>query len=208
MMGIIREMPLRIESPSAYPACAADLTAEQIQSMSRSYLEEIEALAPRARRITDKALGNFHHLGLVNLLFPAGRVIHCRRDPLDTCLSCYLEPFMRGQCPPACNLRHLGLFYRQYERLMRHWQGVLDVRILEVDYEALVQDQEGMSRRIIEFCGLDWDDACLRFHETARRDRTLSYDQVRRPVYRSSVGRAERFGALLDPLRAALAEGR
>ena len=90
---------------------------------------------------------------------------------------------------------------------MSHWRETLDVPIFDLDYEEMVRDQEGVTRRLLEFCGLEWDDACLRYHETKRIDRTLSYDQVRRPVYDSSVGRAERFGARLDPLREALASG-
>jgi hypothetical protein len=88
--------------------------------------------------------------------------------------------------------------------IMAHWSDVLDFEILEVDYERLIADQEATTRAILDFCGLEWDDACLRFHETKRHDRTLSFDQVRRPLYATSVGRAERFGSHLDPLREAL----
>jgi tetratricopeptide (TPR) repeat protein len=134
------------------------------------------------------------------------RAIHCRRDPLDTCISCFavrLDPHAHGW---ASSLDHIGRVHRNYQRLMAHWRQVLDYPVLDVDYEALTGDQEAQSRRIIEFCGLPWDDACLRFHESAKPAETLSYDQVRRPMYRSSVGRAQRFEKHLGPLKAALGE--
>jgi hypothetical protein len=112
---------------------------------------------------------------------------------------------MPEHVPYAGDLGDLGFVYRQYERLMAHWAAVLDIPMLEVRYEDLVDDQESWTRRIIDFCGLPWDDQCLRFYEDRRAALTLSYDQVRRPIYRRSLARAERFGALLDPLRRALA---
>ena len=204
MLPIFSEMPLRIGSALPYPQCIAELTAEHVQAMRDAYLDAVRPLAPEAERIVDKALDNAHHLGLISLLFPAARVVHCRRDPIDTCLSAYLNPFGAGQFPASADLEHLGLYYRQHERLMRHWHAVLDIPILEIEYETLVEDQEQTSRGLLEFCGLAWDDACLRFHEMDSRAQTLSYDQVRRPLYRSSVRRSERFGALLDPLRRAI----
>jgi hypothetical protein len=139
------------------------------------------------------------------MMLPSARIIHCRRDPLDMCLSCYMERLTSAQAPYADDLATLGLHHREHERLMAHWRDALAMPFLEIDYEDVVADQEGATRRLLEFCGLPWDDACLRFHEVERRDGTLSYDQVRRPLYASSVGRAERFGACLDPLRKALA---
>jgi hypothetical protein len=106
--------------------------------------------------------------------------------------------------PYATSLANLGFVYRHYDRLMQHWRKTLDLEMLEVVYEEVIADPETWSRRIIDFCGLPWNDACLRFHESGRRVVTLSYDQVRKPVYDSSRGRAERFGDLLDELRAAL----
>jgi len=123
---------------------------------------------------------------------------------VDTCLSCYLERLTPASSPWAADLHHLGLYYREYERLMTHWREAANVKMLEIDYEELCADSDAASHRIIDFCGLPWNDVCLRSHEGRGADTTLSYDQVRRPVYRTSVGRAERFGALLDPLREAL----
>ena len=134
-------------------------------------------------------------------------MIDCRRDPLDTCLSCYMQTLSPRKHPYASDLRNLGLVYRQYERLMCHWQGVLDLQMMTVSYEELVADQEGVSRAIVDFAGLEWDDQCLRFHESQRDVMTLSYDQVRRPIYTTSVGRHQHFEAHLGPLREALEEG-
>jgi len=207
MHRIATELSTRLCSPRRYPECLVDIEPENVAAFAQSYLDQIASFSRSAARITNKDLGNHQHVGLIASLFPNARVIHTRRDPVDTCLSCFMERLRPASAPYAGDLRHLGLYYRQYERLMNHWRETLDVPILDLDYEEMVRDQEGVTRRLLEFCGLEWDDACLRYHETKRIDRTLSYDQVRRPVYDSSVGRAERFGARLDPLREALATG-
>ncbi len=132
-------------------------------------------------------------------------MIHCRRDPLDTCVSCYTQTLSPYKHPYAAGLGHLGLVYRQYERLMSHWSQVLDLRVQELPYEDLVRNQEDATRRILQFCGLEWDDRCLRYYETKRTARTVSYDQVRRPMYATSVGRHRHFETHLGPLKQALA---
>ena len=144
-------------------------------------------------------------LGLTAVLFPKAAVIHCRRDPRDTCVACFMSNILAERYPYVKDLRHLGLAYRQYERLMDHWRRELDLPMLEVTYEALVDDLEAQARRIIEACGLPWDDRCLRFHESGRVVKTLSYDQVRQPIYRSSIGRYRRYERHLGPLLEALA---
>lgn len=204
MPALVRDIALRLSSTSPYPRCVQDFTVETADELSGEYLEALKKLAPKADRICDKDLGNHHRLGLLEILFPRGRVVHCRRDPVDTCLSCYMLPFDPVAIPFASDLGHLALFYRQYLRLMDHWHDVLELPILDVDYETLVAAQERETRRLIDFCGLPWDDTCLRFHESAGTARTQSYEQVRKPIYRSSVKRADRFGAHLDPLREAL----
>ena len=147
---------------------------------------------------------NFKHLGLIAQLFPGARIIHCVRDPLDTCLSCYFQHFSPS-ISYADDFGHLGAYYRQYQRLMQHWKEVLDIPMLQVDYETLIADQEGASRAIIEFCGLPWDDRCLRFYDTQRVVATASYDQVRRPLYTHSVNRWKNYERYIDPLKSALA---
>ncbi len=202
--NISRELSGRLHTDVRYPMCMTAATQEQIDIAAAEYLKTIKRLSPRAARITNKELRNYMHMGFAHALLPKARFIHVWRDPMDVCLSCYMERLAPGEAPFTSDLRNLGLYFREYVRLFRHWRQVLGADLLEINYEDLVSDQEAVSRRIIEFLDLPWDDACLEFHQSRRFDRTLSFDQVRRPMYRSSVGRGDRFGAVLDPLREAL----
>lgn len=205
--AMIGSLMFELDSYSPYPDCIADLTQEVADRLGRAYLDQLARTGRGALRVVDKLLSNYENLGLISLLVPGARVIDCRRDPLDTCLSCYTQTLSPRKHPYASDLRNLGLVYRQYERLMRHWQDVLDLRMMTVSYEDLVADQEGVSRAILDFAGLEWHDDCLRFHESPRDVMTLSYDQVRRPIYKTSVGRHQHFEAYLGPLKEALGEG-
>ncbi|HKT31237.1 MAG TPA: sulfotransferase [Gammaproteobacteria bacterium] len=169
------------------------------------YAAALKELAPDALRVTDKLPGNMALVGLMHLAFPHAHIIHCVRDPLDTCVSCFTKHFATGH-DFSYDLRELGGFYRLYQELMHHWRAVLPPgRMLEVRYEEVVNDLEREARRLVAFCGLDWDDACLRFHEHRRTVRTASLAQVRRPIYASSVGRWRHYEKYLDPLKQALA---
>ena len=163
-------------------------------------------MAPEAQRVVDKQPLNFQHVGLIALMFPNARIIHCRRNVLDTCVSCYFQNFNNGQ-EYSFDLFHLGLFHRCYERLMAHWDKLLPGRIMDVHYEELVADHEGVTRAMLEFCGLDWNDACTAPHETDRPVKTASRWQVRQPVYKTSLARWRRYEKHLGPLLAALKEG-
>ncbi len=178
------------------------LSAEALTGAAGAYITGLRGIGPKALRVTDKMPDNFLHLGLVAVMVPGARVIHCVRDAVDTCLSCYFHSF-GGPYHFAYDLEHLGSYYRDYERLMSHWDS-LDVGGTRVAYETLVSNQEAESRRIVEGAGLGWDEACLRFHESSRMARTNSRDQVRRPMYRSSVGRRDHYepyiGKLVDAL--------
>src|SRR5581483_3548811 len=150
-------------------------------------------------RVVDKLLFNYLHLGMIATLFPRARVIHCLRDPVDTCLSCYFQNFAPSY-PFKLELRDLGLYYREYERLMAHWAKVLPFQVYTMRYEELTADQEGQTRRLLDYCGLEWDERCLRFTEAERSVKTASILQVRQPMYRSSVGRWRRYQKHLQPL--------
>jgi len=178
------------------------VTGDMLEELAGSYAEPW-AEHPEAARCTDKLPDNFLYLGLISLAFPGARIVHCRRDPLDTCLSCYFQHF-GGSCPYIYDLERLGRFYVDYARLMEHWERTLDLPTHTVRYESLVEDPERETRRLVEFAELEWDDACLRFHESARAVNTASNEQVRRPVYRSAIGRHRHYDAHLEPLRRAL----
>jgi tetratricopeptide (TPR) repeat protein len=156
-------------------------------------------------RVTDKLPYNFYRLGMFSLLFPRARIIHCVRNPRDTCLSIYFQHFT-GAHDYAYDLRNIGRYYREYRRLMNHWREVGTLPMLEVQYETLVQSPETQLPRIVEFCGLPWDDACSRFHATERVTKTASYDQVRRPLYSSAMGRWRHYERHLSPLVESLAD--
>ncbi|MGC1305552.1 MAG: sulfotransferase, partial [Caulobacteraceae bacterium] len=183
---------------------AATLAPEDFTRLGRRYLDLVGTSAPDTPRIVDKAPLNFMHAGLISLMLPGARMIHCRRDPLDTCLSAYSMLFTRGH-EYSYDLHELGHFHRLYRGLMAHWREVLPAgRLLEIDYEALVEAPQPQIRAILDFCGLPWDERCLRFHETPRRVTSASLDQVRSPIYTGSIGRAQRFRPWLGELEAAL----
>ena len=186
-----------------YPRCAKAMNAACASALGSDYLERISANAGSAERCTDKMPGNFLHLGLAALLLPHARVVHCRRDPMDTGLSIYTQQFASGH-EWAYDLDDIAAFYHQYRRIMRHWEQVLPLEVMEVQYESLVEGQEQVSRELVEFCGLPWDDACLEFYRQRRSVGTAANWQVRQPIYHRSVGRWHQYERDLQPLRDAL----
>ncbi|MBG7621015.1 sulfotransferase [Herbaspirillum sp. AP02] len=194
-----------VDRAVVFPDKVAHLDAAALQRIGEDYLAQVRPLAPHAARVVDKMPANFLHAGLIPLILSGARIIHCRRDPVDTCLSCYSKHFA-GEQLFSYQMDELGQFYRAYQDLMAHLRQVLPPeRFIEVDYEAVVDDLEGQARRLIDFTGLPWNDACLAFHETRRIVRTASVAQVRQPIYTSSKGRWRQHEAHLGPLLAALA---
>jgi Flp pilus assembly protein TadD len=190
--------------PSSFPEMVRDMSTEHFRLLGASYLTRLVQRAPGALRIIDKMPANFMFVGLIHLVLPNAIIIHAVRDPVDTCVSCFSTHFTRGQMQ-TYDLAELGRYYRHYRNLMMHWRRVLPPgRIIEVRYEDLVADLEGVARPLIECCGLKWNARCLDFHRTERTIRTASAVQVRRPVYQSSVGRWRKYEALLGPLLAEL----
>lgn len=179
------------------------ITLAAMETHARAYLDTLRRVSPTAQRVTDKTPANFLHLGMAQLMLPGVRVVHCRRDPIDTCVSCYFQNF-EGNNPFSYDLRHLGLFYREYESLMEHWRGVLDVPMHEVVYEQLVEGPESRARALVEFLGLEWDERVLKFHENKRIVQSASNDQVRRPLFKGSIARWRRYEKHLGPLLEAL----
>jgi tetratricopeptide (TPR) repeat protein len=195
---------LRGPGGSEFPECVEKLTSDQIRAIGTSYMCTTRPLAPTAERIVDKMPYNFHNVGLIRLALPNALIIHARRDPRDIALSCFSLLFTEGN-EFTYDLGELGRYIRSYQTLMQHWHRLLPQgAILEVQYEELVKRLDEEARRIVAHCGLDWDDACLAFYKTQRPVRTASVNQVRQPIYTSSVGRWRRYEEFLQPLLAEL----
>ena len=194
-----------LRSAGKYPDCLDALRPDEADRLARLYTNRLRSLSATATIVTDKMPLNFLSLGFLGLLFPNAQVIHCVRDPLDTCLSCYLTSLQHG-IAFTHDLGHLAAFYRDYRRLMDRWRAVLTIPMLEIRYEQVVQDTEGEARRMTEFLGLPWDARCLRFHENPRHVGTSSAGQVRTPIYRSSIGRWRQYEPRLGELVTALRE--
>jgi hypothetical protein len=175
------------------------LTPARAERVRRGYLRQIRKLGPEATRLTDKSLSNFLHVGPIRAAMPGATVVHCLRDPLDTCVSCYCQDFA-SPTPFTRDLRVLGRFYNAYRRLMDHWASVIPSPPTEVVYERVVADPEREAHRLIEAVDLAWDEACARPHEGGGYTATASRDQVRRRVYTTSVGRWKRYEKHLGPL--------
>lgn len=177
-----------------------NIAVKKLDELSECYLSKIAEMGGEADRVTDKMPANFIWLGFIKQLFPNARVIHCRRDPRDTCLSIFFQEFTRGGHQYANDLGDIAFYYREYQRLMTHWQDVLKLPILDVNYSDLVADLEGHARNMIEFLDLDWDERCLDFHVSKRTTATASWDQVRQPVYTKSLARWKHYREHLGPL--------
>ena len=189
-----------------FPNGVPPLSPDRLTTMGNQYLANLQRHAPDAHRITDKMPHNFMAVGLIHLMLPNAKIIHVKRNPVDTCLSCFTQLF-QGKMEFTYELAELGRYYRDYQRLMEHWREVLPSgAFLNVQYEDIVADQAGQARRLIEYCGLEWSDACLDFHNNQRVVRTSSMAQVRQPIYKSSVERWRPYEKFLGPLFDALGE--
>ena len=187
-----------------YPGMLASLGPEQCARLGEQYLAGTRVYRTLGRRFfIDKNPNNFRHLGLIHLILPNARIIDARRRPMACCFSNYKQLFAIGQ-RFTYSLAYIAHYYRCYIELMSHWEAVLPGRILRVQYENVVEDLEGNVRRILEFCGLEFDPACLRFHETPRSVNTASSEQVRQPLYRESLDQWRHYEPWLGPLREAL----
>lgn len=186
---------------------AARMSSDWLTDFGRRYASALAACVPAGenfKRITDKMPDNFRFVGLIHLALPGAKIVHVRRSPADTCLSCYSILFQRRQ-EYTYDLGELGRYYRAYDRLMAHWRAVLPADAwLEIRYEDFVANFEVTARRLIAFCGLDWNERCTRFHQTERLVCSASLQQVREPLYGHSVGRWQAYAAGLAPLFAAL----
>ena len=186
-----------------FPDSIIDLEMQEFSSMGADYIDRLRTHSATACHITDKLPGNFPLVGMIKAILPGARVIHCRRDPIDTCLSIFKNYFL-GEHPYAYEMTELGDYHNLYKDLMAHWHGVLPGFVHDIDYEKLVSDPENQIPGLLEACGLPFDEACLSFYKTERPVRTVSVVQVRQPMYKDSVQAWKRYEKQLQPLVAAL----
>ncbi len=172
---------------------------EKLKNQAIQVNNGIMALGAGKKHVVDKLPHNFLSLGYKHMMLPNAKIIHCKRNPVDTCLSIFKQQF-EGKLYFSTDLRDLGKYYVGYQKLMEHWKNVLPDQILEVQYEDVIDDLEGQARRIVDFIGVEWDDACLEFYKHKRSVQTASTNQVRQPIYNSSVGKFKKYGDLLTPL--------
>ncbi len=189
-----------------FPQLISTVPAEILTQLAQVYVEKLRADADQSVRITDKLPHNFLRVGLLAEMIPQARIIHCVRDPMDTCLSIFTH-FFSSAHGYASDLTELGLYYRLYERLMQDWEVRFPGRMYRISYESLVVDHEREINQLLEYCGLPFESGCLRFHETRRAVNTPSAAQVRQPLYQSAVLRWKRYETHLQPLHAALTGG-
>jgi Tfp pilus assembly protein PilF len=190
-------------APEGYPENVAALSSDAVAAYARAYLDQLPAVAGNAARVVDKTPGNALVLGVLAIMFPHARFVHCDRDAMDSCWSIYCHNFATD-LPYACDFEKLAVYHRAHERTMQHWRSVLGDRLLDVSYEDLVAAPETGIRTIIDHCGLGWDDRCLEFHTLERGVHSSSLWQVRKPMFATSIGKWRRFETHLAPLRAAL----
>ena len=197
---IVESLPrvLKIDAPPV--ECLTRLDRESAHRIAQHYLDQLNALNREARHIVDKMPENYLCLGMLAALFPRARFIHCKRDLRDVAVSCWMTHFRQVRW--ASDPEHIASRLHTYQRLMDHWRQVLPVECLEVQYEEMVADLETVARRLVEWCGLEWEPACLAFHKGRRPVRSASVIQVRQPIYTHAVGRWKNYEKALGPLLA------
>lgn len=188
-----------VANKRVYPQALQTLSAVSIEILAMRYLRQLNKHNSSARHVTDKMPHNFTLLGLIALMFPNAKIVHCLRNPLDTCLSCYMHDFKESHAYNR-SLAGLGKYYNAYRDLMEHYEAVLPVDILKFEYEAAVTDQRGAAKTLLDHVGLVWDDSVLAFHKTKRRVGTPSNWQVRQPIYKTSQERWRNYEKHLAPL--------
>ena len=194
------------ENPSGkYPENLAGMSEQEFRELGESYLHTTRIQRSNTPYFIDKMPNNFRHIGLIHLILPNSKIIDARRHPMGCCFSGYKQLFANGQTF-TYDLRDIGKYYRDYVRLMDHWHAVLPGRILHVQYEEMVNDTEAQVRALLDYCGLEFEEQCLKFYETDRAVRTPSSEQVRQPIYKDAMDQWRHFEAHLDPLRESLGE--
>lgn len=197
--GETNDIPTIAEAVPYYPDGARNLAQGKLDAWADAHIKRLHEMAPRATRVTDKLPGNFLLLGIISQLFPGARVLNCRRDPRDVCLSNFMTDFGAGH-EHAYNLESLARTCKGYQELMEHWKQVLPIPILDVRYEEITAEPRAQIKKILDFCGLEWEESCLNFHQSKRQVVTASYDQVRQPLHKNSVARWKSYARHLEPV--------
>jgi len=192
-------------APVRYPASLAQLTEDEVRVFGARYLDDTRVYRRDRPFFVDKMPNNFRHIGLIHLMLPNARIIDARRDPMSCCFSNLKQLFAQGQ-EYSYGVENIARYYRTYLDLMAHWDAVLPGRILRVQHEDVVDDLEGSVRRLLDYCGLPFEPACVEFHKTQRSVRTPSSEQVRQPIFRDGLDQWRNFEPWLGPLQAALGD--
>lgn len=203
ILALAHRLRGRKAGSSRYPEILHEMSAEQLAGFGRQFIENTRIHREGAPFFIDKMPNNFRHIGLIHLILPNAKIIDARRAPMDCCFSGFKQLFAEGQ-EFTYGLREIGSYYRDYVELMDHWNAVLPGVILRVDHEDLLDDLEGQTRRMLDYLGLPFEQACLDFHKSKRAVRTASSEQVRRPISRSGQDAWKPYATWLGPLREAL----
>lgn len=188
-----------------YPRVLEELKADDFARLGQKYIGETRVYRTGRPYFIDKMPNNFRHLGLIHLILPNAKIIDARRNAMACCFSNFKQLFASGQ-EFTYGLEDIARYYRTYVELMAHWDSVIPGKVLRVDHEDVVENLDANVRRILEFCGLDFETQCVEFHKTERSIRTASSEQVRRPIFKEGVDQWRNYDAFLAPLRAALGE--
>lgn len=199
LLHLVGQMPFYLRDRRPYPTCVDALSVVDLDNIAANYIDRLPEASRESRRVVDKMPFNFLHLGLISLLFPNAKIVHCVRDPEDTCLSLYFQQFSPFYAF-STSVTGLGRYYRDYQRVMAHWQSVLPIPIHSIVYEELVADPDTEIPRLLAACSLEVEPACSRFWENPRQVDTASYAQVRRPLYKSAIKRSAPYRQHLSPL--------
>lgn len=182
-----------------YPSCFTNADTAMLDKYSAAYLNKISDLYPDAEYITDKMPQNFLRLGLISQLFPKAKIIHCKRNPVDTCLSIYFQYFNESH-DYATRLENIGHYYMEYTKLMAHWKKTLDLTIYDIEYDSLLNEPEQQVRSLLDHIGVDWEESCLQFYKSGRHIPTASYNQVQNDFYKDSMYRWKNYRCNIKPL--------
>lgn len=194
----VQTIQVLYKTKTNYPDAILELNSNDLDIYANEHLDYLHTLAPEAKYVVDKMPHNFQYVGLIKLLYPNSKIIHCIRDPHDTALSIYFQNFM-GKHPYSYNLEHIAFHIGTYLNYMKLWKEILGIEIHDVVYEEMIENQEQVSRRLIDFVGVEWDDSCLDFHKSSRTVTTASYEQVKKPIYKSSKQKWKRYEEEMKP---------